>query len=293
VATSVDTVRVASLHVYPVKSTRGWELSEAVVEPWGLAGDRRFMVVDAAGRHVTAREEPRLLSVSAVDDGTAGLVLHGPHADPVVVEPGGQRTTMVRIWADDVAAARPSAAADSWFSALLGREVGLVWLGDPTSREVDPAYGQAGDVVTFADGYPLLLTATASLGQLNDWITAGALDRGEFDPQPLPMRRFRPSVVVETAVPFAEDDWGRIRVGPVEFRAVKGCARCVLTTVDPDTFEKGKEPIRTLSRHRKRDGKVWFGVNLIPDGTGTIRVGDDVDVLPDSAHKTRSGLDGP
>ena len=278
VATSVETVHVASLSIYPVKSTRGRDVAAAVVELWGLAGDRRFMVVDAAGRHLTAREEPRLLSVSASLDGHSGLILHGPHADPVAVRSDGQPPTMVRIWADEVPAHPVGQVADTWFSTLLGRTVRLVWLGDPALRPVNPAYGEVGDTVTFADAYPLLLTASASLRQLNDWITVTALERGDSDPQPLPMRRFRPSVVVATTAPFCEDAWQRLRVGAVEFRVAKGCDRCVLTTIDPDTLVKGVEPIRTLARHRKWNGKVWFGINLIPTGTGTIRVGDDVGV---------------
>jgi uncharacterized protein YcbX len=271
-------VHVASLHIYPVKSTRGHDVTAAEVQPWGLASDRRFMVVDAAGRHLTARTEPRLLSVRALADGGSGLVLHGPHADPVAVESGTHPTTVVRIWDDDVLAERLSAEADRWLSALLGRDVALVWLAGPASRPVNPAYGKAGDTVSLADGFPLLLTATSSLRQLNDWVTAGALERGE-SVEPLSMRRFRPNVVVETAVPFAEEAWRRIRIGSIPFRVVKGCARCVLTTIDPETLVAGKEPIRTLARHHKRDGKVWFGVNLVPDGTGAVRVGDDVEVL--------------
>jgi uncharacterized protein YcbX len=290
---SVEPMHVASLHVYPVKSTRGRDVAEAMVEPWGLAGDRRFMVVDASGRHVTAREEHRLLSVTAVGASASGVILYGPHADPVVVEPSGDPSTMVRIWDDDVPAVRPSAAADAWFTALLGRDVALVWLGDPTSRPVNLAYGRADDVVSFADGYPLLLTATASLRQLNDWITAAALERGDLDAAPLPMRRFRPNVVVATTAPFAEDDWRRIHIGPVQFRVAKSCSRCVLTTIDPDTLEKGREPIHTLSRHRKRDGKVWFGVNLIPDGAGRIRVGNEVEVLARTSTNSKIGPASP
>jgi uncharacterized protein YcbX len=272
-------VRVAGLHIYPVKSTRGQDVEAAQVDRWGLAGDRRFLVVDDDNRHVTAREDARLLSVSAVERGGSELILHGPHADPIVVHVLGRPTTKVQIWRDEVSAVRPSAEADAWFSALLGRDVGLVWLDDPTSRPVNPAYGAPGDTVSFADGYPLLLTATASLSQLNDWITATAAERGEFDVEPLTMRRFRPNVVIETTEPFAEDGWWRVRIGSVPFRVAKGCDRCVLTTIDPDTLVKGHEPIRTLARHRKRDGKVWFGVNLIPDGTGPVWLHEDVEVL--------------
>jgi hypothetical protein len=72
----------------------------------------------------------------------------------------------------------------------------------------------------------------------------------------------------------------------VIFRAARPSARCVLTTIDPDTAEKGKEPLATLARHRSWDGKIWFGLNLIPDTFDTdgpeasiLRVGDPVEVL--------------
>jgi uncharacterized protein YcbX len=100
------------------------------------------------------------------------------------------------------------------------------------------------------------------------------------------MRRFRPSVVVSGAPAWAEDGWRRLRIGAVTFRSVKGCDRCVLTTVDPDTAAKGHEPLFALARHRRWDGKVWFGVNLIPDLTpgapppgALIRPGDPIEVL--------------
>lgn len=270
-------MRLGSIHVYPVKSTRGLQVASAQVEPWGLAGDRRYMVVDADGMVLTARDHPRMLAVAATPEGR-GLKLTGPHADPLQVSPEpGTPTRRVRIWHDDVDAVDTGEEAAAWFTALLGLPARLVWLDDPTRRPVDPAYGAPDDRVSFADAYPLLLASTASLRRLNDWIAEGAVERGEEPPAPLPMTRFRPSVVVEDVPePFAEDRWRRVRIGDVPFRAVKLCDRCVLTTIDPDTLAKGKEPIRTLSRHRRWDGKVWFAVNLIPDGTGTIRVGDPV-----------------
>ncbi len=272
-------VRVASLHVYPIKSTRGVDLRTGVVEPWGLAGDRRWMVVDDDGLLVTAREEPRLLTVTAQVLGEGELTVTGPHADALSVTGASGDVTPVQVWNDSVLARHPGAHADAWFGKLLERSVRLVWLDDPTRRSVNPRYGRPGDHVSFADAYPLLLTTTASLRQLNDWVADEAVLRGEQPPSPLPMRRFRPSVVVDTAVSFDEDRWTRLRIGSVVFRAVKGCDRCVLTTIDPDTLESGNEPIRTLARHRRWDGKVWFGVNLVPDGRGTISVGDAVSVL--------------
>ncbi len=274
-------MRVSELYVYPIKSTRGVAVDAAAVEPWGLAGDRRWMVIDESGTAVTAREEHRLLAVRPdLPDPDGGLAVRGPHADPLRLTPPDDAGVPVRLHRHDLRAIPAGPAADAWFSALLGRAVRLVWCDDPTRRQTNPEYSRQGDSAAFADGYPLLLTTTESLRRLNDWVTEMGLERGEFPGAPLPMRRFRPSVVLDGAPePFAEDHWQGVRVGEVTFRVAKPCDRCVMTTIDPDTLVGGHEPIRTLSRYRHWDGKTWFGMNLIPDGTGTLHIGDVAEVV--------------
>ena len=122
--------------------------------------------------------------------------------------------------------------------------------------------------VSFADGFPLLCTTTASLEELNNRLDV-----------PLPMGRFRPNVVVSGNHPFEEDDWKRIRIGEVSFQVIKPCKRCVITTVDQDTASQGKEPLRTLNRFRKKDSNVYFGINMIPENRGWIERGNLVEVL--------------
>ena len=277
---------VTDLYRYPVKSCRGEQRVAAPVEPWGLAGDRRWMIVDVYGDVVTAREYPRLVLVTPFLTG-GGLRLTGPGgSDLTVSAPGGDELIPVTVWQSRVLAAPAGAAADAWISAVTGEPVRLVYLDDPTRRRPNPDYSRDGDRVSFADGYPLLLTTDSSLAKLNEAIAAGP---GAAE-GPLPMRRFRPNVVVAGTDPWAEDSWRRLRIGEVAFRAVKGCDRCVLTTIDPDTAVKGNEPIATLARCRRWDGKVWFGVNLIPDsprGASAIRVGDPVQVLK------QADADGP
>jgi len=269
---------VTDLYRYPVKSCRGQQLRGAAVEPWGLAGDRRWMVVDAGGEVLTARERPPMVLITPhLRDGA--LLLTGPGApDLTVPVPAGEELIPVTVWDSKLLAAPAGAAADAWFSEVVGEPVRLVYLDDPTRRPTNPAYSQAGDRVSFADGYPLLLTTDSSLADLNEHIAAGPR---AFE-GPLPMMRFRPSVVIGGTAAWDEDAWRRLRIGDVAFRAVKGCARCVLTMIDPDTAVSGKEPIATLARIRRWDDGTWFGVNLIPDlnGGGTsIRVGDPVEVL--------------
>lgn len=274
---------VTGIYRYPVKSCRGERLDDAVVEPWGLAGDRRWMIVDADGTVVTAREHPSLVLVTPTADNSNSAIRFESPGLPELAVPVPRGTTAelvpVTVWRSTLLAARASDEAAEWFTKITGTPVRLVYLDDPTRRPVNPDYGKDTDRVSFADGYPLLLTSEASLSQLNDWIAEGP----HAPEAPLPVTRFRPSVVIDGAVAWAEDDWRRIRIGDVTFRVAKGCDRCVFTTIDPRTSVKGREPLVTLARYRRWDGKVWFGVNLIPDlvpGTpALIRPGDPVEIV--------------
>lgn len=271
-------IEVTDIRRYPVKSCRGERLDAAVVEPWGLSGDRRWMVVDAAGEAVTARDYPPLVLVTPrIDDD--GIRLTSPGLPELTVpRPSGETLVPVSIFGKGVAATQACDEASEWFAKVVGEPVRLVYLDDPARRAPDPAYSEAGDRVSFADGYPLLLTSRASLDTLNDWILEGPRSAEG----PVPMTRFRPSVVVSGSPGWAEDGWRRLRIGEVTFRVAKPCGRCVLTTIDPDTAVQGREPLATLARRRRWDGKAWFGVNLIPDAPppgAMIAVGDPVTAL--------------
>lgn len=279
------TPSVTGLFRYPVKSLRGQPVPAAQVQPWGLAGDRTWMVVLPDGTGLTARERPELLLVTAEPtDGGLRVLAHGRPALEVA-EPTGPADLPVRVHSSALRATPAGPAADAWFSGLLGTDVRLVHLGDPRVRPVNPQFGGPDDRVSFADGYPLLLTTEASLAALNTLVEEG---RGA-DEGPLPMARFRPNVVVSGVPAWQEDGWRRIRIGEAVFRTPKGCDRCIMTTYDPDTAERGREPLATLVRHRRWDGRSWFGMNLIPDTPGvSIAVGDELEVLAAEADP-----DGP
>jgi uncharacterized protein len=274
-------VRLASVHIYPMKAARAVDLNESVVEPWGLAGDRRWLLVDEDGRFVSQREEPSLARVvvsygpDAISVSTAtlpGLQVAAPTAGDGDRASDGVTMLNATVWGSTVLAAAAGPAGDAWFSAYLGRPVRLVYLDDPTRRPVDPEFGRDGDVVSFADGYPLLLTNTASLDELGRWLT----EDGE---RPVPMTRFRPNTVVSGAPAWAEDRWRRIRIGAVEFRVVKPCGRCVVTTTDQITGQVGSQPLKMLGRRRRFGKQLVFGQNMIPDSLGVIRTGDPVEIL--------------
>lgn len=271
-----QSVTLTGIRRYPVKSCRGEVLQSAVVEPWGLAGDRRWMLVDETGLVVTARRYPRLLLVTpSLTDG--GLLLTAPGPDPLTVSvPHGDTLISVNVWGAPFDASAASEEASAWFSQVTGRQVRLVFLDDPTRRRTDPLHSREQDRVSLADAYPMLLASEESLAALNAWVAAGSR---AFE-GPVEMTRFRPNLVVSGASAWAEDTWRRVRVGGTTFRAVKACDRCALTLVDPNTAAKSKEPLFSLARHRQWDHKTWFAINLIPDQPGgRLQVGDELQVL--------------
>lgn len=267
-----------SIHVHPVKAFRGQAPRDAVVEPWGLAGDRRWALIDDGGKVVTQRQQPRLAQAAA-ELVPGGVRLSAPGRASLSVpvpDPTTADRATLDLFGDKVEAVLAGAAAHVWCSEYLGCETRLVHMNDPaTRRPVDPEHGRPGETVSFADGYPLLLTTLASLDALNSLIAQG--DRAHEGP--LPMNRFRPNVVVAGTTAWAEDDWTRVTIGEVAFRVAKMCGRCVVTTTDQDTAERGREPLRTLGRHRRFGSQLIFGQNLVPESTGIVRVGDPVTVV--------------
>jgi uncharacterized protein YcbX len=261
--------RISALYVHPVKGFAGIRVEAAEVTARGLAHDRRWMVVDADGLFVTQRERPEMvlvrtaLSADAIDLAAPGLA---PFRLPLRHEDGHAREA--RVWRHQ-GRALVHAEGSAWISRFMGGPHELVYMPEDERRPVDPDYGRTGDIVSFADGYPLLLISQASLDQLNVRLAV-----------PIGMERFRPSVVVEGCPPHAEDGWPAFAIGALAFRGVKPCSRCTVTTVDPATGARGPEPLRTLAVYRSRDGKVWFGMNVVPDGIGPLRVGDEVSVAP-------------
>ena len=275
--TTTENATLASLHRYPVKGMRADDLEAAEVEPRGLEGDRRWMVVDPAGRFFTQRENAALATITPRLS-AAGLVLSAPGFDDCRVErPDGSRRMRVTVWKDEVDAAAGGGEADAWLERVLGRPATLAYMDDEARRHADPAWAQRAAPVSFADGFPLLVTTTASLAALNRAIADGG---GE----PVPMGRFRPNLVIGCEEPWAEDGWRRLRIGEVELELVKPCTRCIVTTTDQETgARRGPEPLATLRRlRRSEDPRVkglLFGVNAVPARLGRVRPGDVVEIL--------------
>lgn len=269
---------VAAIWVYPVKSCAGVSVSEADIVPGGLSRDRRYMLIDEKGEFVSQRSIPALC-LFRTELLEQEIIVHAPPGTeigalslPLELTRGSKRRA--HVWKDSVRAlVHPDGS--TWFTEALGKRVELVYMPEYELRALEGGErtnkrGGHLDSVSFADGFPLLLTNKASLEDLNLRLA-----------EPISMTRFRPNLVVTDATPYEEDHYRELFIGLQPFVMPKLCSRCTVPTVDPRTALRGKEPLKTLSTYRKWDGAVWFGANLVPRRYGTLRVGDLVRPVPE------------
>jgi len=225
------------------------------------------MLVDETGEFMSQRAHPRMALIStSISDEHLTVGAPGMPDLEIPLRQEDENLVDVSAWGDTNRGATVGEEADRWFREFLQFPCRLVRKPEDDPRLVDSLYAVSGDEVSFADGFAFLLISEASLEDLNGRLA-----------DPLPMNRFRPNFVVDACDPYAEDGWGRLRVGSVPFRVAEACPRCAVTTVDQRTGTRGKEPLRTLATYRKSEGEVFFGRNLIHDALGTVRVGDPIE----------------
>jgi uncharacterized protein YcbX len=272
---------VTALRLYPVKSCGPVILERAFLGARGMEsgkiGDRRWMLVDQAGIFVSQRTEPALARVTvSLIEGQA-VRLHTEGWAPLILVPGeveGGRGIFT-MHGRQLGGYLAPAAASAWFSGVLGYPVKLIHQTDDEIRLLDPnfAVNPETDHVGLADAYPYLVAGEGTLAKLNGRLA-----------EPVPMNRFRPSIVVGPTPPDAEYGWGEIAIGEARLSLVKPCTRCVMTTVDQDLgIKTGKEPLAALGRHYHLttsliNGAI-FGENAVATMLGEVAVGDAVRVL--------------
>lgn len=264
-------MHLSALYIYPVKSLGGIALTESVVEERGLQYDRRWMLVDAEGTFLTQRNYPQLalLQTTLLPEGLQ--ITAKPTSQQIIVpyQPQTDQKPMVNVWSDRCRSQLVSSEANTFFSDYMHMDCRLVYMPDTTKRRVDGRYAVADNLTSFSDGYPFLMIGQSSLDDLNGRLS-----------EAVPMNRFRPNLVISGAEAYAEDNWHEVRVGETCFFGVKPCARCIMTTIDQETAQTGKEPLQTLATYRNIRNRILFGQNMVFGRTGNhIRVGDALEVI--------------
>ena len=258
---------LSSLIYYPVKSLRAIKTESIVIDDFGVKNDRRFMLIDNNNQFITQREYPSLSLLGAALT-ESSLFISGADLGSLEFElcdlSGVQR---VKVWDDYVDARIINNKLTALLSEYIGESIRLAYIPDQSYRQVDRRFFAADQRVSFADGFPVLLTNDASLSDLND-----RLD------EPISMSRFRSNIVFSGDVAFQEDDWKQVRIGEVAFKIVKPCSRCVMTTIN-SLGEKTKEPLKTLASYRRSEFGVCFGQNMVHLNQGVLSLGDKLTVI--------------
>ena len=262
-------ITLSEIRIHPVKSCAGLSLPRARLDRYGLLHDRRFLLVDAAGHFLSQRQLPAMARIRTRLEG-ATLRLRAPGQGdltlPLEGRPGPRRSA--ELWGQEVGGIDQGDPCAHWLSRFLGLPCRLLHMPRDFDRRVSTRYFAGLAHTAYSDGYPLLLISEESLAELNQRLS-----------HPVAMERFRPNLVVRGGPPFGEDTWRRLRIGDQELVFTKPCSRCAVTTVDPESGQRGPEPLRTLARFRRFPDGVLFGVNLVHLGRGLLETGAPVEIL--------------
>jgi uncharacterized protein len=265
-------LQINRLFVYPVKSLGGISVHSAFLTDRGFQYDRRWMLINEQNQFMTQREYPQmaLLQTAITDDGISIFHMDNIHERITIpfCSPSENKFT-VKVWDDTCEAVFVDNKIDKWISDRLNVNCRLVFMPDDSLRKVDERYAvNENNITNLSDGYPILLVSQSSLDDLNSRLE-----------KPVPMNRFRPNIVITGANPYEEDEMAEFVIRGIHFYGVKLCARCAITTINQDSLEKSKEPLKTLSAYRRNGNNTWFGQNVIYTAGGVaLRTGDRIEV---------------
>ncbi len=263
-------MQISELYIYPIKSCKGISLQETELDAKGFKYDRRFMFVDENGQMLTQRVHNKMALIECVIRNDELLIKSdGYQQISVPLEPKAGSKTKAQVWSDMCKALKVSREADEWISDFLDLKASLVYMPSETKRVVDTRYNTSKATTTFTDGFPILLISQASLDDLNSRLA-----------ESITMNRFRPNLVVTGFTSFQEDEIDAFEINGLKFEVKKPCARCVMTTINPLTAQKGAEPLKTLAKYRTKNNKIYFGQNVIHlNHEGRIALDDKISII--------------
>lgn len=279
-------IRVKSLNYYPIKSCGGIEADTVTFTETGIEHDREFMLVGPKGQFLSQRTHPELALVRTnIEDGT--LYAQAPHMDELAIslvpDPDAE-IIPIDLFKKPGSGTNVGPDASSYFTDYLGKDARLIQLHDPRTIKPECHVDGATTTTGFADGFPLLLTSSSSLDELNGHMQ-----------QRVAMGNFRPNITIEGADAYDEDYWRELRIGKLNVFVVRACARCPVPNIDQKQGVLTRERPVTEALRKTRDGidpvndstGEFFGQNLahVFESGVTVSVGDEVTVVERSQER--------
>jgi uncharacterized protein len=264
-------LKVSELYIYPVKSLGGIVKQRVEITDTGFRHDRRWMLVDENNLFLSQRTHPKMAILQTAETEKGIKVFHKQNLQEEIIIPfknQNEEKINVVVFEDTCDAIEVGKKQNEWFSEMLQTNCKLVYMPDDTKRLVDKKYAANDEITSFTDGYPILMIGQSSLDNLNEKLE-----------EQLPMNRFRPNIVFTGGQAHIEDVMETFEINKINFRGVKPCSRCVMTTINQQTAEKGKEPLTTLAGYRLKNNKVYFGQNVLHQQKGSVSVGDEIKII--------------
>lgn len=259
---------VKELWIFPIKSIGGMRVDSAMALPEGFQNDRRWMLIDENGQFVTQREHFNLSTFSSTIADNKLIISHNGDTIDTPLDQITPDPIRVQVWSSKLKAQEVSPDISNWFSTKLSMKVSLVKMTDISKRPKPLFVPPYKTTLSFADGYPYLILGEESMNELNS-----KLD------QPVLADRFRANIITSSSIAHEEDEWKELNAGNAQLKVIKPCARCVMITVNQQTGETGKEPLKTLAGYREKRNKIYFGANAICTKDGMISVGDSLELM--------------
>ena len=267
--------KVSDLLLYPIKGCRGYSVDQAAVTPMGLVGDREFAVIKD-GERINQKQLSSMMYLSAVWKSAEYLELSFPGTSNFELNcavSSIKTLDKIQVYGSDLSIQDMGDDVAFWLTERLGAEVRLARTNGATPwflpvPEFVSVHGKP--QTKFVDAAPILLTNTESLDDLNARLS-----------DELPMNRFRPNIVVDLLEAYKEDSLEIFNFPSLNLESVAICERCTVTTTDQETGEVAKEPLRTLSKYRKRAdgyaGGIMFGIYVTAIADGKLAIGDNLE----------------
>lgn len=276
---------VSSLHRYPVKSMLGEELTSAVVEQRGIAGDRDHALLDEETQKVISVKRPKrwgaIFALTASTDADGQVAVSFPNGETMPLQEPALADRLSGFFGRRVSVVStppPAATFDEAWVRDLKEEVDP-YLGAPSRIEEDDELIDAGLLMSANDNFfnlGAVHIVTTSTSRTLSQLSPGS----RFDPH-----RFRPNIVIETdGEGFVETDWPgcTLEIGDVRLAVWFNVPRCVMTTLAQGDLPADRDVLRTITRHNSLDpfgaGTQYPCVGVYANVTtgGVIQVGDAV-----------------